>query len=121
MKVTLDVSKHPSLKLDGIVLEDDSCKPAGINSTHISFETGLDGCGTKHNTTDEYIIYYNAIVANTKGSNDSSIITRDFQASFPFQCSFPRRKVLSVTSFSPRRKVVYTKAGKLISLIPVVI
>jgi len=75
----------------------------------VTFKTGLDKCGTKHNTTDKYIIYYNNIISSTKGSNDSKIISRDFQATFPFSCSFPRRQILSVTSFSPRRKVVFTK------------
>lgn len=111
MEVTLDLNIHGGLNIDQISLEDNACKLVGSNETHITLKTGLDKCGTKHNTTDEYIIYYNAIVANTNSSNDPHpVISRDFQATFPFQCAFPRRQVLSVTSFSPRRKVVYTRA-----------
>ena len=113
MEATLDVTKHPNINLDRISLEDDSCQSRDSNRTHVSFRTDLDKCGTKHNTTDKYIIYYNAILANTNGSTaPHPIISRDFQAAFPFQCSYPRRQVLSVTSFSPRKVVVYTREGE---------
>lgn len=113
MVVTLDLNKQKGLNLDQISLQDKNCKIADSNETHVTFKTALDKCGTKHNTTKEHIVYYNNILSETKtGNNSSPIISRDFQATFPFQCSFPRRSIVSVTSFSPRMKVVYTRASE---------
>ena len=113
--VFLDHTKHPDLDFDKITLLDTSCtlnNYGDSNSTHIWMNVPFDGCKTNHSTEAGTITYSNAILSETRSAAGSVLISREFQAEFPFKCSYPRSAVLSVASFSPREKVVYTKTGK---------
>mgnify|MGYP001798044306 CR=1 len=101
------------IDIDTMTLEDSSCKPSYVNSTHAFIETPLDGCGTTSNATKDYLNYYNSIKVSRKTKNSSNaIIIRDFEAVIRFKCSYDKRVILSVVSFSPRKKMVYTRVGK---------
>ena len=113
MIAILDLMKFPNMDTGTMTLNDASCKATHVNDTHAIIETPLDGCGTTHNASEDYLHYYNNIKISRIKKNVSSdaIITRDHEALFPFQCSYDRKTVLSVVSFSPRMKLVYTREG----------
>lgn len=120
--VYLEHEKHPNLDMDRVTLKDVNCKLADLgdfNGTHLWFEVPLDGCMTNHTTTNDTITYANSIIAETRASQGSFLISREFQAEFPFKCTYPRSAILSVASFSPRKKVIYTRTGKKRSLGPI--
>lgn len=120
--VYLEHTKHPNLDMDRVTLKDANCKLADLgdfNGTHLWFEVPLDGCMTNHTTADDTITYANSIIAETRASQGSFLISREFQAEFPFKCTYPRSAILSVASFSPREKVIYTRTGKKRSLGPI--
>ena len=122
MMVYLEHTKHSNLDYDSITLKDASCKLADLgdfNMTHLRMQVPLDGCLTNHTTEEKTITYANSIIAETRTSQGSILISREFQAEFPFKCTYPRSAILSVASFSPREKVIYTRTGKERSLGPV--
>lgn len=110
MEARLDIKKHTGIRTDTVALEDRNCGVTRSETDFLYFRTALDGCSTKHNTTSDSIVYYNSIYADTGAGSNSAKISRAMQAEFPFKCTFPRAAILSVVSFSPRRKVVYTRA-----------
>lgn len=115
MMVYLDHTKHANLDMDSITLKDVSCTIADVgdfNATHLKMQVPLDGCMTNHTTSEDTITYANSIIAETRTSQGSILISREFQAEFPFKCTYPRSAILSVASFSPREKVIYTRTGK---------
>lgn len=115
MMVYLEHTKHPNLDMDRVTLKDANCKLADLgdfNGTHLWFEVPLDGCMTNHTTADDTITYANSIIAETRASQGSFLISREFQAEFPFKCTYPRSAILSVASFSPREKVIYTRTAE---------
>ena len=105
---------HTNLDMDKVTLKDVNCKLTEMgdsNSTHLWMSVPFDSCMTNHTTTDKNIIYANSIIAETRASQGSFLISREFQAEFPFKCTYPRSAILSVASFSPREKVIYTRTG----------
>ena len=113
--VFLDHTKHSDLDFDKITLLDTSCTLndyGDFNSTHLWMNVPFDSCKTNHSTEAGTITYTNSILSETRAAAGSVLISREFQAEFPFKCSYPRSAVLSVANFSPREKVVYTKTGK---------
>ena len=115
MMVYLEHTKHPNLDMDSITLKDVSCTLADLgdfNATHLKMQVPLDGCMTNHTTSEDTITYANSIIAETRANQGSILISREFQAEFPFKCTYPRSAILSVASFSPREKVIYTRTGK---------
>lgn len=114
MMVTLDIRYHPNIAVDKVTLSDANCKLAdlgSLNSTHLSMNAPLDSCMTNHTTDGDTIIYQNRLVTETRESAGAAIISREFQAEFPFRCTYPRSAIVSVASFSPREKVIYTRTG----------
>lgn len=112
--VTLDITYHPNIAVDKVTLRDANCKLSdlgNLNSTHIWMNTPLDSCATNHTTDGDTITYQNSLVTETRASAGAAIISREFQAEFPFKCTYPRSAIVSVASFSPREKVIYTKTG----------
>ena len=122
MMVYLEHTYHPNLDMDSITLKDVNCKLADlgdVNGTHLRMQVPLDGCMTNHTTEKDTITYANSIIAETRDNQGSILISREFQAEFPFKCTYPRSAILSVASFSPREKVIYTRTGKERSLGPI--
>lgn len=113
MVVFLDFSNHGNLDLDKVTLKDANCKaPGPVNATHLSMDVPFDSCMTNHSTDGDTITYQNSLIAETRASAGSSLISREFQAEFPFKCTYPRSAVLSVVAFSPRERIVYTKTAE---------
>lgn len=113
MEVFLDHTKHDNLDLDKVTLKDANCKASGtLNATHLWMDVPFDSCMTNHTTDGDTITYQNSLVAETRASAGSSLISREFQAEFPFKCTYPRSAVLSVVAFSPRERIVYTKTAE---------
>lgn len=122
MMVYLEHTQHPNLDMDRVTLKDVNCKLADLgdfNRTHLWMEAPFDSCMTNHSTEGDTITYANSIIAETRASQGSFLISREFQAEFPFKCTYPRSVILSVASFSPREKVIYTRTGKERSLSPI--
>jgi len=111
MVATLDLKKYSYLETDPMTLADPSCKPKEVNSEKAVFEVPLDGCGTTHNASKEYLRYYNSIKVFKKKGENETIITREHNVTINFNCAYDRDIILSVVSFSPRRKRLYTKAA----------
>lgn len=106
---------HGNLDMDKITLKDVSCTMNDLgefNATHLWMKAPLDGCLTNHSTSEDTITYMNSIIAETRASAGSVLISREFQAEFPFKCSYPRSAIMSVASFSPREKVIYTRTAE---------
>ena len=117
MMAYLEHTKHTNIDLDKVTLRDVSCTLNDLgdaNSTHLWLRVPFDRCMTNHTTDGDMIIYQNSIVTETRSSAGSVLISREFQAEFPFKCTYPRSAVVSVASFSPREKVIYTKTGNLV-------
>ena len=110
---------HSNLDMDEITFKDANCKIAtygSFNATHLWMRAPFDKCMTNHTTDAKTITYMNSIIAETRASQGSILISREFQAEFPFKCTYPRSAIMSVASFSPREKVIYTRTGKRPSL-----
>ncbi|KAL9963036.1 hypothetical protein ACROYT_G032199 [Oculina patagonica] len=106
---------HTNLDMDRVNLKDANCKLSDLgnfNRTHLWMTVPFDSCMTNHTTSDETITYANSIIAETRASQGSFLISREFQAEFPFKCTYPRSAILSVASFSPREKVIYTRTAE---------
>lgn len=115
MMVYLEHTQHPNLDMDRVTLKDVNCKLADLgdfNRTHLWMEAPFDSCMTNHSTEGDTITYANSIIAETRASQGSFLISREFQAEFPFKCTYPRSAILSVASFSPREKVIYTRTAE---------
>lgn len=106
---------HGNLDMDKITLMDVTCTLNNLgefNATHLWMRAPLDSCMTNHSTSGDTITYMNSIIAETRASAGSVLISREFQAEFPFKCSYPRSALMSVASFSPREKVIYTRTAE---------
>lgn len=106
---------HGNLDMDKITLKDTNCKLndlGNFNSTHLWIKAPFDRCMTNHSTDQDTITYENSIIAETRASAGSVLISREFQAEFPFKCTYPRSAIMSVASFSPREKVIYTRTAE---------
>ncbi|XP_068707140.1 ZP domain-containing protein-like [Montipora foliosa] len=115
MMVVLKHEDHSKIDLDSVTLKDTSCKLSDLgdlNGTHLWMKVPFDSCKTNHSTTGDVITYQNSLITETRASSGSILISREFQAEFPFKCSYPRSAVLSVVAFSPRERVVYTKTAE---------
>ncbi|XP_001628544.2 ZP domain-containing protein [Nematostella vectensis] len=113
MEAKIIKSEISNLDTSYLHLNDKSCRSTEITDEHVIFRTALEGCGTTHNVSDDgkYIVYYNSITGNMKSLTTESVITREHQAVMPFKCSYERKVVLSVVSFSPRAAKLYTKTA----------
>ena len=111
MIVTLDLTILSYVDTNTMTLTDTSCTPKHVNKTHAIIEAPLEGCGTTHNYTKDYLYYYNSIKMKREKEGNSTIITREHNATLFFSCAYDRSAILSVTSYSPRRKLVYTRTG----------
>ncbi|XP_068685203.1 uncharacterized protein [Montipora foliosa] len=108
MDVTISRSLYPSLVISSLHLMDPECKVLFANDTHALLRTPLEDCDTERTSSEDYMVYINTIMGEAKSSNSIPLITREGRVQFRFQCSYRRIHVLSIVSFSPRRKAVRT-------------
>ena len=112
MELTISRFLRPHLVIDSLHLQDPACKVSFINDTHAFLSAPLDGCGTQQKTSEDYFIYLNTMTGDEKSSKTNAEITRKGRLKFEFQCSFKKLHVLSIVSYSPRRKAVRTSDGE---------
>ena len=112
--VALEVRSALVYEAGSVRLNDPSCKPYFVNSTHIFIRLSLGTCGMTRNTSedDQEVVYQNAIHFNVKRAPLGSYVTRDYEAVFVFQCRYKRLAILSTISFNPARVYVVTNAGE---------
>ena len=114
MIVTLDHRTIANVDLDKVTLSDPNCelsKYGSLNSTHLWMNVPFNSCMTNHSTEGDKITYENIIIIKTREYSGAAKISREFKASFPFKCSYPRSAVVSVASFTPRQKVIHIETG----------
>ena len=112
MEITISRVLRPYLDISSLHLQDPSCKASFSNDTHAFLSAPLEECGTQQMTSKDHFIYLNTMTGDEKSSTSSADITRKGRVKFEFQCSFRKLHVLSIVSYSTRRKVVRTADGK---------
>lgn len=112
MDIAISRIQHPFLVINSLHLLDPKCKILTANNTHALLRAPLEGCDTERKTSNDYMVYMNAVMGDTKSSTTSSLITREGRIEFQFQCSYKRIHVLSIVSFSPQRKAIRTSNSK---------
>ena len=112
MEIIITRILQPHLLINSLHLLDPTCKVFYSNDTYAFLRAPLEGCDTEQTTSEDYFIYVNTMMGDAKSSNSSDLITREGRVQFKFKCSYRRIHVLSIVSFSPRRKVVRTSEGE---------
>lgn len=115
MEAKLNTTLYPNMEPEDFHLYNSTCRYSSATSTHVIFIVPLDSCGTTHNTSASHISYSNSINWIRKSGTRNRVISRDMILSIPFRCTYIRKGILSVVSFSPRRKIVITSEGKVLS------
>ena len=117
--VSIEKALHPSLEANRLRLYYSSsggCQ-ATQTSTHLYVSTSLHGCGTLFLETGDSLVFSNVVVQDAvplQGSGDdgsAAMITRDHDFDLPFECSYSRKKILSL-QFVPEGKVEMPGVGK---------
>ena len=112
MEITISRILRPYLVISSLHLQDPSCKVSFFNDTHALLRAPLEKCGTQQKTSKDYFIYLNTMTGDEKSTKSSADITRKGRIKFEFQCSYRKLRVLSIVSYSPRRKEVRTADGR---------
>lgn len=123
IEVSIEKALHPSLEANRLRLYYSSsggCQ-ATQTSTHLYVSTSLHGCGTLFLETGDSLVFSNVVVqdavplqGSVAGSGDdgsAAVITRDHDFDLPFECSYSRKKILSL-QFVPEGRVEIPDVGK---------
>ena len=111
IEVIISRIQQPKLDISTVHLQDPLCKVTSSNDTHALLTSPLESCDTEQRMSKFYFIYSNSLTGDTR-FGDTPKITRDGRLKFEFQCLYRRIHVLSIVSYSPRRKDAQTD-GKL--------
>ena len=100
MVVSFEKNRFPSLDANRLHLLYPSCQ-ATETSTHLLVNTSLNGCGTSFVETEDAITFSNVVQQDAaplqRSANDgSALITREHDFQLPFECSYSRKKLLSL-------------------------
>lgn len=112
MELTISRFVQPYLVISSLHLLDPDCKAIFANNTHALLRAPLEGCDTEQKISEDYFIYVNTMMGDTKSASSSALITREGRVHFEFQCLYRRIHVLSIVSYSSRQKLVRTSGGK---------
>ena len=99
MTVYLEKRRFHYFKAKQLHLRYPSCKGTE-NATHFLISTSLDSCGTQRNETEDYLIFWNEVLADALIID--GVVTRSHDIKLPFYCRYSRKKLLSL-AFTPRR------------------
>ncbi|CAH3033062.1 unnamed protein product, partial [Pocillopora meandrina] len=99
MTVSLVKQRFNYFTVNQLRLRYGSCK-ATENSTHFLIGTSLDSCGTQRNETEDYLIFWNEVLADALIIN--GVVTRSHHIKLPFYCRYSREKLMSL-AFTPQR------------------
>lgn len=97
--------KSSYLNVETFRFENKSCGPLTVSSTHVSLRTLLDACGTTSRQSEESMIYFNKVVAETKDQKTVYVVE------FPFSCTYNRQDTIGIPSFQPRKKITFFEEG----------
>ena len=118
IEVSIEKASHPSLEVDRLRLDYSSsagCE-ATQTSTHLYLSTSLHGCGTLFLETGDSLVFSNVVVQDAvplQGSGDhgsTAAITRDHDFDLPFECTYLKKKILSL-QFVPEGRVEIPDVG----------
>ena len=122
IEVSIEKALHPSLEANRLRLyySSSGCQAVTQTSTHLYVSTSLQGCGTLFLETGDSLVFSNVIVQDAvplqgsgfgSGDNGSeAVITRDHDFDLPFECSYSRKKILSL-QFVPEGRVEIPGVG----------
>ena len=99
MTVSLEKQRFHYFTVNQLRLRYASCK-ATKNSTHFLISTSLDSCGTQRNETEDYLIFWNEVLADALIID--GVVTRSHDIKLPFYCRYSRKKFMSL-AFTPQR------------------
>ena len=99
MLVSLGKERFHYFTVNQLRLRYASCK-ATENSTHFLISTSLDSCGTQRNETEDYLIFWNEVLADALIID--GVVTRSHDIKMPFYCRYSRKKLMSL-AFTPQR------------------
>jgi len=118
IEVSVEKALYPSLEADRLRLNYSSS--AGCQATetltHLYLSTSLHGCGTLFLETGDSLVFSNVVVQDAvplqgPGNNGSAaLITRDHDFDLPFECTYSRKKILSL-QFVPEGRVEIPDIG----------
>lgn len=122
IEVSIEKTLYPSLEANRLRLYYSSsagCQ-ATQTSTHLYVSTSLHGCGTQFLETGDSFVFSNVIVQDAApfqgsgaGSGDDgsgAVITREHNFDLPFECTYSRKKILSL-QFVPEGRLEIEDVG----------
>jgi len=122
IEVSIEKALYPSLEANRLRFYYSSsagCQ-ATQTSTHLYVSTSLHGCGTLFLETGNSLVFSNVVVQEAvplqgsgAGSGDygsAAVITRDHDFDLPFECTYSRKKILSL-QFVPEGRVEIPDVG----------
>lgn len=102
MKVSFEKSSFPSLNKSRLHLNSSICE-ATETASHIYLVTYLNDCGTTYVETGEAFVFSNVVLQDAVPLQ-GAVITREHDYEFPFQCTYSRKKLLSLEFVPEGRK-----------------
>ena len=111
MTVALKKEIYPYLNSSLLHLRSSWCR-ATESSTHMYLSTDLNDCSTTYVETESSLIFMNEIQGEI--GRIESVVTRDHDFDLQFNCSYSRKKFLSL-SFTPQGIVVPPGQGIIVS------
>ena len=103
IEVSFEKAKFPLLNATRLHLLDSSCKGTE-NSTYLKVVTSLNDCGTTFTATGETLIFSNVVQDHAEVID--GLITREHDFDFSFNCSYSRKKFLSLHFVPEGRRYV---------------
>ena len=111
MTVALEKEIYPYLNASLLHLRGSWCR-ATESATHMYLSTDLNDCSTIYVETESSLIFMNEIQGEI--GRIASVVTRDHDFDLQFNCSYSRKKILSL-SFTPQGIVVPPGQGIIVS------
>ena len=111
MTVALEKARYSYLNASLLHLRDSWCR-ATESATHLFLSTDLNDCSTTFIETESSIIFMNEIQGDI--GRISGVVTRDHDFDLQFNCSYSRKKFLSL-SFTPEGIVIPPGQGIIVS------
>lgn len=97
MTISLEKQKFLYLNASQLHLLGSWCR-ATESATYLFLHTDLNDCSTTYMETESSLVYSNEV--QTDIGQIQSVVTRDHEFNLRFNCSYPRKKFLSL-SFTP--------------------
>ncbi|XP_011666905.1 CUB and zona pellucida-like domain-containing protein 1 [Strongylocentrotus purpuratus] len=85
----------------GVHFRDQSCSGVNSSSTDITLSTGYDQCGTTFEEDNTTITFTNVITYAKPGSEDGTVITREYHMQVRVECCLKKEEIVS-GSFRPQ-------------------